>query len=156
MLLLFFTWLAIPPPVSQPETTKCWPVSPSFTQSALQTKRQHDFFPPPSLHEEPEAHFHEAKQILQQLPIPGFILLKLFCSDRTISEKLGKKKWRRWDHIFFSPLFFSSKGTQYENSDLVWIAFREDCDFGYLDHRFGYRYIKILYEAWEFQEHRLT
>lgn len=149
MLLLFFTWLAIPSPVSQPETTKCWPVSPSFAQSALQTKRQHDFFPS-SLHEE-----HEAKQILQQLPIPGFILLKLFCSDRTISEKLGKKNGDGEITFFFSPLYFSAKGTQYEDSDLVWIAFHEDCDFGYLDHRFGYRYIKILYEAWEFREHRL-
>lgn len=50
---------------------------------------------------------------------------------------------------FFFPLYFSSKGTQYEDSDLVWIeaGFCEDCDFRYLDHRFGYTYFKILYEA---------
>lgn len=146
-----FTRSVFPLPVNEPETTKCWPVSPAFIQSALQTMRQHDFFLP-SLHEEPEAHSYEAKQILQPPLKPGFKLLKLLSSDRTISEKLGKK-WREWDPILL-PLDFSSKRAQYEDSDLVWTeaGFHEDCDLVYPHHRFGYRCFKFLYEAQKFHK----
>jgi len=85
--------LAIPLPVNKPETTKCVPVSPVFVRLTLQITRQRGFFLL-SLHKELETHSHEAKQILQQPLKPGFKLLKLFSSDRTISEML-KKKWRQ-------------------------------------------------------------
>lgn len=99
-----FTWLVIPLPVHQPETTKCWPVSPAFARLALQATKQRNFFLP-SLQEKHETYSHEAKQILQHPQKIGFKLLK-WSSNAAISEKLGKKAETVRSHFTSSRFYF--------------------------------------------------